>query len=200
MKDLFLTSATRITRQGMYKDGQLLAGAAKETDDLLRDIYQKLDISYPKFFKMDNLSKLGILGTEPFFSDGKLKQRYSDDEIAVVLANRSSSMESDRAHYNNYSNATASPAVFVYTLPNIVIGEICIRHQLFSESNFYIFEEFDAGELLLQARVLLSETACKACILGWVESYEENFEAVFYLLETEGKTEASETVLKQAYH
>ena len=199
MKKLFLTSHTSISRKGVYINGKPLVRANTETTEMLREAYQILGISYPKFFKMDSLGKLGIIGTEPFFADGSLKEKYADDEIAVLLANSSSSMESDVAHHQNYTEGKASPAVFVYTLPNIVIGEICIRHQLFSESNFYIFEKFDAAEMLVQAKVLLSESNSKACILGWVESFEDNFEAVFFLLEEKGEIEATEEVLKEIY-
>ncbi len=199
MKNLFLTSHTTISRKGVYKNGEQLVNANTDNTELLREAYQKLGISYPKFFKMDTLGKLGIIGTEPFFADGSLKERYKDDEIAVLLANSSSSMESDVAHKKNYTDGKASPAIFVYTLPNIVIGEICIRHQLFSESNFYIFEKFEAEEMLMQAQVLLSESDSKACILGWVESFEDNFEAAFFLLEEDGETEATEEVLNERF-
>ncbi len=199
MKNLFLTAHTSISRKGVYQNGELLVNENADTTALLREAYQTLGISYPKFFKMDNLGKLGILGTDHFFADGSLKERYKDDEVAVILANSSSSMESDVAHKNNYTDGKASPAVFVYTLPNIVIGEICIRHQLFSESNFYIFEKFEAAEMLMQAQVLLSESNSKACILGWVESFEDKFEGVFFLLEEEGETEATEEVLNERF-
>lgn len=199
MKNLFLTSHTTISSKGIYKNGERLVNSNTDSTELLREAYQKLGVSYPKFFKMDTLGKLGIIGTESFFADGSLKERYKDDEIAVLLANSSSSMESDVAHKNNYTDGKASPAIFVYTLPNIVIGEICIRHQLFSESNFYIFEKFDAAEMLMQAQVLLSESNSKACILGWVESFEDNFEAAFFLLEEEGETEATEKVLNERF-
>lgn len=199
MKKLYLTSHVSISRKEINHNGEQVAAANTNLAELLREAYQVLGLSYPKFFKMDNLGKLGVIGTEPFFKDGRLKEKYADDEIAVVLANSSSSMESDVQHYKNYTDDKASPAIFVYTLPNIVIGEICIRHQLFSESNFYIFEKFDAAEMLVQAQVLLSTTDCKACILGWVESFEDNFETVFFLLEQDGETEATKEVLNEIY-
>lgn len=200
MKELYLTSYTHLSSGGFFKDDIILLPGNDDPSDLFKQAYQKLGFSYPKFFKMDPLSKLGILGTEPFFTDGKLKERYEDDEIAVVLGNRSSSMASDIAHLKNYTDGTASPAVFVYTLPNIVVGEICIRHELYSESNFYIFESFDAEELLAQARVLLAETKAKACVIGWVEYFEKDFNGMFFLLEEEGKTIATKEVLGEKFN
>ncbi len=197
MKNLYLTAHTSISIKKVYQNGELLVNAK---DDIPITSRSLSDLRYfvSKFLKMDNLGKLGILGTEHFLQM-VAKEKYKDDEVAVILANSSSSMESDVAHKNNYTDGKASPAVFVYTLPNIVIGEICIRHQLFSESNFYIFEKFDAAEMLVQSKVLLSESNSKACILGWVESFEDNFKAVFFLLEEKGEIEATKEVLNEIY-
>lgn len=197
MKELFITSFTSISKAGFVANGELLLANQGSADELLKGAYKAMNLSYPKFFKMDVLGKLGIIGSEPFFADESLKSHYKEDEIALVLANRSSSMESDLNHHNNFTEGKASPAVFVYTLPNIVIGEICIRHQLFSESNFYIFEDFEAEQLLLQAQVLIDQSSAKACILGWVEGFGENFEATFYLLEENGQTVATADRLKK---
>lgn len=186
MTDLFLTSYVGITTKGLWLNGKLVVLGGERGLGLLRDSYDYFDLKYPKFFKMDNLCKLGILATEPFFKSGELLNEYKEDEIALLLANKSSSLESDLKHAKNYQEGMASPAVFVYTLPNIVIGEICIKHQLLGESNFYIFEGFNAGELIEQAKVLLTTTQSKACIVGWVEKTAESFEVLFFLFEKEG--------------
>ncbi|MEJ0079473.1 MAG: hypothetical protein WDM78_00555 [Puia sp.] len=39
----------------------------------------------------------------------------------------------------------ASPALFVYTLPNIVIGEISIRRHFKGENAFFVFKQFDGN-------------------------------------------------------
>ena len=196
MKELYLTSYTSISPAGIQLEGNLIAPGLPDTEAFFKKAYNDWDLSYPKYFKMDRLCKLGILGVEPFFKQGRLLERYKNDEVALVFANSSSSLQSDVAHYANYSGPGASPAVFVYTLPNIVIGEICIKHQLYSESNFYIFERFNAESLLEQAKVLLSQSSCKACILAWAEYYDERCEGVFFLLEKSGTAKASPALLQ----
>ena len=42
-----------------------------------------------------------------------------------------------------------SPAVFVYTLPNICIGEISIKYKLYSENSFFIFDSLNAEYLMI---------------------------------------------------
>jgi hypothetical protein len=43
----------------------------------IKALYKKETISYPKFYKMDNLSKLGFLGAEMLLRDNSFFDRYS---------------------------------------------------------------------------------------------------------------------------
>ena len=201
MTPLFLTSWSKITATGFWKDGQSLVQFEKGSDasEKLKLAYKKLKLSYPKFFKMDGLCKLALLGSEVLISDD-LRSKYKDDEIGLLLSNRTSSLQSDTNHCENYLNEAASPAIFVYTLPNIAIGEICIRHKLLGESNFYIFERFAPESLLEQASVLINTTSTKACMVGWLEYHGDAFEAVFYLLEGKGDQKAEPLLLETIKH
>ncbi|MCK7560110.1 hypothetical protein MKQ70_36410 [Chitinophaga sedimenti] len=102
--------------------------------DFLRSLYDRFAGQYQKFHKMDLLSKLGWLSTEVLLQDISLSQ-YAPEDIALVFANRSASLDTDERYYETVSDI-ASPALFVYTLPNIVIGEISIRHKLKGENAF----------------------------------------------------------------
>lgn len=196
MKELNLTSWSKITTVGIWKDGEAILrfNENDKAPSKLKQAYQELNLSYPKFFKMDGLCKIGLLASELLLSDA-IKGKYQDDEIALLLSNSQSSLQSDTEHVSQYSDGSASPAIFVYTLPNIAIGEICIRHQLLGESNFYIFEDFRSNQVLEQASLLMSATSTKACIVGWLEYYKDSFEAVFFLLEKEGQNPASTQLL-----
>ena len=81
-----------------------------------------------KFYKMDNLCKLGYVAAGYLLKD----TNYRPEEIGIILANASASLDTDCRHQaiiNKEGDKAASPAVFVYTLPNVVLGEICIRHK-----------------------------------------------------------------------
>ena len=153
---------------------------------ILKNIYKELNINYRKFFKMDNLSKLAFLAAEML-----LKTPIESDEerdIAVVLSNNASSLDTDRKHQKSIADSTnyyPSPAVFVYTLPNICIGEICIRHGLYSENSFFIFEAFSGEHLFDYASSLISSKKSNEVLCGWVNVDEENYEAFMYLVSTE---------------
>ena len=59
------------------------------------------------------------------------------EDRAVVFFNRSASLQADTAYQatiQDPDNFYPSPAAFVYTLPNIVTGEIAIRNKYFGET------------------------------------------------------------------
>ncbi len=196
MRNLNLTSWSKVTTTGIWKDAKSVFhfNENENTSSNLKQAYTNLNLSYPKFFKMDGLCKIGILASELLFTDA-VKEKYGDDEIALILSNSQSSLQSDADHVKQYAEGTASPAVFVYTLPNITIGEISIRHKLLGESNFYIFESFRSNQLLEQAALLMSTTPTKACLVGWLEYFGNTVEAVFFLLEKEGTNPATSQLL-----
>jgi hypothetical protein len=160
--------------------------------------YQHLGINYPKFFKMDQLSKLAFLAAEVL-----LRNEAPDTDIALVFANRSSSLDTDMKHQKSISdkeNYFPSPSVFVYTLPNICIGEISIRHQLKSENSFFIFDAFNPAFTVAFANSLLGAKKAEKVLCGWVEYYDENYEVFLYLTANEGEMEHNEATVKLVYN
>ena len=135
---------------------------------------------------MDNLSKLGWLASEILLKDSFREGEYKPEAIGVVLANTSSSLDTDMKYYETVKDI-ASPALFVYTLPNIVIGEICIRQHFEGENAFFIFDEFDAGFIEQYVRNLINSNLLQACICGWVELLGEHYKTVLFLVEKAGK-------------
>jgi len=161
--------------------------------EFIKTLYKQEQISYPKFYKMDSLSKLGFMSAELLLRH-KNPGRYKPGSLAVVLANSSSSLDTDLGHQASIRNRSAyfpSPSVFVYTLSNIVIGEICIRHGLKGENVFLISEKFNPGQIRDHVSDLLDNERSKACICGWVELLGNNFKAMMVLVENE-----SDVILK----
>jgi hypothetical protein len=154
----------------------------------IKALYKKEAISYPKFYKMDNLSKLGFLGAEILLKDTAFLDRYRKEEIGIVIMNSSSSLDTDMAYnetIKDKSNYFPSPSVFVYTLPNILIGEICIRHKIKGENAFLVTDQFDPGKVIESVKLLLDKDHAQACLCGWVEVLGDKFESVLFLVEKE---------------
>ena len=154
----------------------------------IKNAYKNFETNYSKFFKMDNLSKLAFLGAD-ILLQAITATAENEWDIAVVLSNRASSLDSDRKHQDSIEdreNYYPSPSVFVYTLPNICIGEISIRHKLYSENSFFIFDHFNAEHLRVYANSLLESGKAKKVLCGWVDFDEDKYEAFLYLVGDEG--------------
>ena len=79
-------------------------------------------------------------------------------------------------------NGSPSPSLFVYTLPNIVIGELCIRHKIKGEHAFFVAEVFNATFICQYVNDLMATGKIETCAIGWVESYAD-YQANFVWVE-----------------
>jgi len=169
--------------------------------DFSKKTYQFLEMNYPKFFKMDNLSKLAFLGSELLLKTES--NSLEENSTALVFANKSSSLDTDVKYQNSISdpeNYYPSPAVFVYTLPNICLGEISIRHQLKSENSFFIFANYNPVFMEKYSNILLETEKADKVLCGWVEYYNEDYKAFLYLVDREGELEHNQEILKKLYN
>ena len=142
-----------------------------------------MSIDYSKFFKMDNLSKLAFMA-----ADVLLKEETKKD-IALVLSNKASSLDTDRKYQKSISGTTnfyPSPAVFVYTLPNICLGEISIKHGLHSENAFFVFDKFNPSALKDYSDSLLNNENAKKVLCGWVNFDNGKYDAFLYVVSNKG--------------
>jgi hypothetical protein len=176
----------------LQTDQLLLDGVAMpfersgNTTDRLKGLYQSMQLEYPKFFKMDELCKLAFLGAEMLFQ--KNETTFSPSAQAVILANASSTLETDRKHQQSIAdkdNFFPSPAIFVYTLPNITIGEISIRHQIKGENTFFVFPQYDLDFMCRYVDQVLTTTDTELVLTGWVEYSATGFECFLYLAGTQ---------------
>ena len=187
----YIKSHIRITNGTFFKDGIKTGSYSENSEDfaqVIRSFYKETGLSYPAFYKMDNLSKLGFCAAELLLQNSNWQETINENELAVVLANSASCLDTDQAYYATISDKEEyfpSPAVFVYTLPNIVIGEICIRHRIKGENIFFIQPEFDAEFMVSYINNLLNSCKLKGCIGGWVEFYEDNYDAFMYFASLE---------------
>ncbi|MFS4466568.1 3-oxoacyl-ACP synthase [Maribacter sp. 2210JD10-5] len=150
---------------------------------VMKSAYKTLDMDYSKFFKMDNLSKLAFMAAEI------LLENENEKNVALVLSNASGSLDTDRKHQKSIQDATQfypSPAVFVYTLPNICMGEISIKHKLYSENSFFIFDTFSPDVLHDYSNSLISENKAEKALCGWVEMDEGKYDAFLYVVAKKG--------------
>ncbi len=188
----YITSYCSIKNNTVSLNGEKLY-SDNETDFsvFIKAAYKNLETNYPKFFKMDSLSKLAFLAGDVLLkNEGFLAE--TEQNIAVVFSNKASSLDTDRKYQKSIQdkeNYFPSPAVFVYTLPNICIGELSIKHKLYSENSFFIFDAFNADHLYDYSTSLLRTQKADQVLCGWVEFDGENYEAFLYLVSDKGELE-----------
>lgn len=167
-KDIQRTHRVRIMPESIEIDGigvDIDAGGG----DMLTAIYKQRIGDYPKFYKMDGLSRLGFIASELLLrAEGKI----DCPDRAVIMFNRTSTIETDRRYIEQISdsdNFYPSPSLFIYTLPNIVTGEIAIRNGWHGETAMYVMP--DRSEAMEQTIV---ETTCRhggagSALAGWID-------------------------------
>ena len=177
-------SWVRITPTSVELNGEQLkvnaSGAA-----LLTELYRTYVNDYPKFFKMDELSKLGFIAAELLLRDEEQSHGEQEDR-AVVLFNRSGSICNDRKYQDTIQHDDdfyPSPSIFVYTLPNIVTGEIAIRNHYYGETAFYLLAHRDEQLMRQTAEAAFLDGTTRSVVSGWVDcEQDDRFEAYLELI------------------
>ncbi len=181
----YINASCIICNNAIYKNGTpLFAATQADAAGFLLAAYSYLRVAYPKFYKMDSLCKLGWLASEVLLKDGFNRANYRPEEVGFVLSNANASLDAD-LKYIATLREVPSPSVFVYTLPNIVTGEICIRNNFKGENAFFVSEAFDASFIHQYVSNLLDNNFLRACIFGWVELVGEDYKAALFLAEKE---------------
>ena len=191
-----ITGFVHLRDQHIFLDGREIFASndSKDPGDFLKHAYSELQISYPKFHKMDVLCKLGIVATEVLFRNHKISP-----DTALVFSNASSSLETDKDHREEMKGIV-SPSIFVYTLPNIVLGEISIKHKLQSENVFFVSEKFNAALIKDYTTVLLENSKVPAVVCGWIEWKNAEYDVFLCLISREGKINFNRENLEELYH
>ena len=185
----------------LFKEENEKEVEAVDFSTFIKTAYKFLKTDYSKFFKMDNLSKLAFLAADVLLKDENLNEE--ENNIALIFSNKASSLNTDRKHQAAIENADEyfpSPAVFVYTLPNICLGEISIKHRLYSENSFFIFDRFNAEHLLLYTNSLMRSKKAEKVLCGWVDFDENSYEAFLYLVEEEGEVKHNTEEINRLYN
>lgn len=160
--------------------------------DLLSEAYRQYINDYPKFFKMDDLCRLGFVASELLLQAASDRHADSEDR-AVILFNRSGSMADDRRYQDTISQANdffPSPSLFVYTLPNIVTGEIAIRNRYHGETAFYVLSQRDEKLMHSVVTATMLDGITTSAICGWIDCESHDlFDAHIELVDSVGEKE-----------
>lgn len=171
-------------------DGSALHSAYEDSKQWLSELYGQLGMAYPKFFKMDRLSKAGILAAEMVMRAVGQNTEELKNDWGVVCFNSASSLDDDRTYQETIQdpeNYFPSPSVFVYTLANIVAGEMAIKYKLRGETSFYVSQHFDKERLEKAVADVFAQTKATHLLAGWVDYDNGHCDVQLFVFEQNNK-------------
>ena len=159
----------------------------------LTALYKERIGNYPKFYKMDPLCKLGFVVTEMLLEQESAetgRERFTEcEDRAVVICTRNGSLADDISYVETIADEKEyypSPAVFVYTLSNIVTGEIALRNKYFGETSCFVMDRKDPSAIEMAVATAFADKRIKSVVGGWLDyDSDGNFEAEVSVWEIE---------------
>lgn len=169
----------RINSNEIWIDGEKIQTESTGRK-LLKELYKTYINDYPRFFKMDILTRLTFVASELLLkTEGQTEE--PGEKRAIVLFSRSASAVADKQYYatiKDDEDCYPSPSVFLYTMPNLTTGEIAIRNHYTGETSFYILDNKDEALMADIIQSTFMDKGVESVIAGWVDSPdEEEFEA-----------------------
>lgn len=173
-----------ISPRGAFVDGKRVHDSAGP--DIVTEIYRSLIGDYPRYYKMDSLSRLAFVATELLLQcDDDIRQTGASTR-PVVFFSRSGSAKTDAEYISTISGAAGffpSPALFVYTLPNICAGEVAIRNKYNGETLFVVLDSKDTAAMARVNRAMMCDPVAESLVTGWIEYLDDlNFEVDIHLV------------------
>lgn len=153
--------------------------------EIPKEIYRTEVCDYQKFYKMDLLCRLGFVASELLLK-AEGGERFVDcRDRAVFIYGEHATTYSDKEYQKSISDMSAfypSPSQFVYTLPNIVTGEIALRNKYHGETSYIVCDSQEMMERHIET-VFSTSPQIQSAVYGWLDVRGDNdFEVNMYLV------------------
>lgn len=173
----------RITPDGLWLDGQPVP-LENRGSSLITEIFKKYLADGSRFFKMDLYSRLAYAATGLLAKDAL--EGSDPEDRALLFFTQNGSVLADRKHLSTFSNPEEffpSPAVFINTLPNVVLGEIAVKNGIKGETTLVLLPHRDEAAMNRIIDATVSATRPSVMICGWVDcDAEDSFIAELKML------------------
>lgn len=178
--------STTTYRNGRFSvDGKELAGSTGDLDRDLGNAWAAMEVELPRFVRMDRNSKLVSIAAAPFFVPGAALSKYPKDSIGMVIMGTHGSMDTDQRYVEQLQAENhASPGLFVYTLPNIAMGELSIQHGLHGSGLCLLSDSPDIVQMRDACEILLEDHGMEVLICGWANIFAGSAVATFMVVTT----------------
>ncbi|NVO18777.1 MAG: hypothetical protein HXX13_03705 [Bacteroidetes bacterium] len=182
MDDLQIRGYCKLIGGKLIQDGICLLESDAPFAAFLDQVVKQFSVQHPRFGKLDRLAQLAYACTEILINKLKSQNINLTEETSLLFMNASSSLDTD-LRFDKSIQSMASPSLFVYTLPNILLAEICIKNGLKGENTFLVAEKPDPELYLLQIQRIFRDQTTHICIAGWAEILDENYDCSVFLID-----------------
>lgn len=169
----------------IVNDSVVFSDKSADFGTFIREAFKSRGENNLKFYKMDDLCKLGYVAAA-WLLDGI---EFGEEECGMVLSGKYGCLDTDMKHQqiiDKEGDAASSPAVFVYTLPNVVAGEISIRHHIKGENTWFWSDDRTMSDLKHYASLMAGASDLRYCIIGHLDFLNGEYFAKFELWSVAG--------------
>lgn len=169
----------------IVNDSTFFSDKSADFGTFIREAFKSRGENNMKFYKMDDLCKLGYVAVA-WLLDGI---EFGEEECGMVLSGKYGCLDTDMKHQqiiDKEGDAASSPAVFVYTLPNVVAGEISIRHHIKGENAWFWSDDRTMSDLKHYASLMAGASDLRYCIIGHLDFLNGEYFAKFELWSVAG--------------
>lgn len=196
--NFYIHSYIKISCGSIWHNGRCIVEGLPDTAAVINYLLSHTQLQYMKFYKMDLMSKMGILSAVSILPAEAVHPTIAYKQ-GILLQNRHASLHTDRL-YQDTLNTIASPALFVYTLPNIVMGEIAIKYGWKGENTFQVSDTFDIKHLYSYARILCKHNILDTLLCGWIDVNDQEQDiCIYWATRTPGSIVLDENNLETIY-
>lgn len=185
LEGMRILSTTTYSNGGFTANGKELASSTGDLDHDLTNAWAAMEVKLPRFVRMDRSSKLVSIAAAPFFKAEGALTTYPKDRIGMVIMGTHGSMDTDQRYLDQLQAENhASPGLFVYTLPNIALGELSIQHGLHGSGLCLLSDSPDVDQMKNACEILLHDHGMEAVICGWANIFAGSAAATFMVVTT----------------
>lgn len=169
----------------IVNDSAVFSDKSADFGTFIREAFKSRGENNMKFYKMDDLCKLGYVAAA-WLLDGT---EFGEEECGMVLSGKYGCLDTDMKHQqiiDKEGDAASSPAVFVYTLPNVAAGEISIRHHIKGENTWFWSDDRTMSDLKHYASLMAGASDLRYCIIGHLDFLNGEYFAKFELWSVAG--------------
>lgn len=169
----------------IVNDSVVFSDKSADFGTFIREAFKSRGENNMKFYKMDDLCKIGYVAAA-WLLDGI---EFGEEECGMVLSGKYGCLDTDMKHQqiiDKEGDVASSPAVFVYTLPNVVAGEISIRHHIKGENTWFWSDDRTMSDLKHYASLMAGASDLRYCIIGHLDFLNGEYFAKFELWSVAG--------------